>query len=78
MSRPEPRLVETGPLLYLLAAPGTSPERGVRLREADAAPDGDRVYTDRGEDHVGSATSAYREERVRRWLLARHLPGRFA
>lgn len=44
------------------------------LREADAAPDGDRVYTDRGEDHVGSATSACREERVYRWLLSRHLP----
>ena len=44
------------------------------LRDAGAGRDGDRVYTDRGEDHVGSATTAYREERVYRWLLARRLP----
>lgn len=43
------------------------------LRAADATPGADRVYTDRGEDHVGSATSAYREERVYRWLLDRRL-----
>ncbi|HLL45322.1 MAG TPA: hypothetical protein VK399_01375 [Longimicrobiaceae bacterium] len=77
MSRPEPRLVETGPL-PACSPPPAPPESGVRLREADAAPDGDRVYTDGGEDRVGSATSAYREERVRRWLLAPRLLRRFA
>jgi poly(3-hydroxybutyrate) depolymerase len=35
---------------------------------------GDRVVLDEGEDHVGSATSAYRDERVYQWLLARRLP----
>ncbi|HEX2189375.1 MAG TPA: hypothetical protein VHG51_10780, partial [Longimicrobiaceae bacterium] len=50
--------------------------QALQLRDAGAAavPGGDRFYTDRGEDHVGSATSAYREERVYRWLLSRHLP----
>jgi predicted peptidase len=46
--------------------------RRLAMREEDAA--GDRVYTDHGEDHVGSATSAYRDERIYRWLLARRLP----
>lgn len=45
----------------------------LRLREADADPDGERLYTDRGEDHVGSATSAYREARIYRWLLSHRL-----
>lgn len=45
--------------------------RRLRLREASEDPAGDRLYADRGEDHVGSATSAYAEERVYRWLLSR-------
>jgi poly(3-hydroxybutyrate) depolymerase len=32
---------------------------------------GDRVYEDRGLDHVGTAGSAYRDEGVYRWLLAK-------
>lgn len=48
--------------------------RRLGLREASDDPDGDRLYTDRGEDHVGSATSAYAEERVYRWLLSRGSP----
>jgi hypothetical protein len=48
--------------------------RRLALQEAGPVLDGDRYYTDRGEDHVGSATSAYREERVYRWLLSRRRP----
>ncbi|MEW5930980.1 MAG: hypothetical protein AB1941_26250 [Gemmatimonadota bacterium] len=94
MSRPDPRLVETGPLPCLLSVPAADPGRPtwlsfgevarsrragflqrLGLRDAAEAPGADRVFTDRGEDHVGSATSAYREERVYRWLLSRRLPG---
>jgi hypothetical protein len=41
----------------------------LRLEHADADPSGDRVYTDEGMDHVGTATLAYRDERIYRWLL---------
>lgn len=34
----------------------------------------DRIFEDRGEDHVGTATRAYRDERIYRWLLSRKLP----
>jgi poly(3-hydroxybutyrate) depolymerase len=37
--------------------------------------EGDRVGLDEGEDHVGSAAHAYRDERIYRWLLANSLPG---
>lgn len=30
---------------------------------------GDRVYLDQGMDHVGTATLAYQDERIYRWLL---------
>ena len=43
----------------------------LRLRDADDPPEGDRQFVDRGEDHVGSATTAYREDRVYDWLLSR-------
>ncbi len=36
---------------------------------------GDRVYTDEGLDHVGTATLAYRDENIYRWLLAKALTG---
>jgi hypothetical protein len=32
---------------------------------------GDRIYTDQGMDHVGTATLAYQDERIYRWLLER-------
>ncbi|MFL5383846.1 MAG: hypothetical protein ACJ8GN_15100 [Longimicrobiaceae bacterium] len=38
------------------------------------APAGDRLYLDEGEDHVGSATRAYRDDRIYRWLLTQRLP----
>ncbi|HEU4522144.1 MAG TPA: hypothetical protein VFT12_09090 [Thermoanaerobaculia bacterium] len=36
-----------------------------------SVPAGDRVWCDEGEDHVGSATRAYRDDRIYDWLLAR-------
>jgi hypothetical protein len=41
----------------------------LRLELAGAGPLGERVYTDEGMDHVGTATLAYRDERIYRWLL---------
>jgi hypothetical protein len=41
------------------------------LHPAGPAEPGDRVYTDHGMDHVGTATLAYRDARIYRWLLAR-------
>ncbi|HEX6177421.1 MAG TPA: hypothetical protein VF057_03625, partial [Thermoanaerobaculia bacterium] len=34
----------------------------------------DATWVDDGEDHVGSATRAYRDDRVYEWLLARRRP----
>jgi poly(3-hydroxybutyrate) depolymerase len=48
--------------------------RTLELKPAAATPEGDRVYLDEGEDHVGSATLAYRDERIYRWLLSKELP----
>jgi len=36
-------------------------------------PEGDRVWLDEGLDHVGSATSAYADERAYDWLLSKSL-----
>jgi hypothetical protein len=44
------------------------------LRSAVDRTDGDRLYLDEQQDHVGSATRAYRDERIYRWLLTHHLP----
>jgi predicted peptidase len=35
----------------------------------------DRIYVDRGLDHVGTATEAYRDERIYAWLLTKRLSG---
>jgi predicted peptidase len=48
--------------------------RALALEPVDTVPEGDRLYLDEGYDHVGSATSAYRDERIYRWLLTKHLP----
>lgn len=48
--------------------------RALGLREAGAAPEGDRLFLDEGEDHVGSATRAYRDARIYDWLLSKRLP----
>jgi hypothetical protein len=46
----------------------------VAARLEPVGPDfaGDRLYLDQGLDHVGCATSAYRDERIYRWLRGRH------
>jgi predicted peptidase len=36
---------------------------------------GDRVYVDQGQDHVGTARLAYRDDRIYDWLLSRRLTG---
>lgn len=49
----------------------TSFVRALGLEPAGAAPSGDRLYLDEGEDHVGSARSAYADDRIYAWLLSR-------
>jgi predicted peptidase len=48
--------------------------RALRLRPAEENLEGDRLYLDQGQDHVGSARLAYRDERIYRWLLSKRLP----
>jgi predicted peptidase len=47
--------------------------RALRLEPADGGASGDRVYLDEGQDHVGSATRAYRDARIYEWLLSHRL-----
>jgi predicted peptidase len=49
--------------------------RALGLQPLGEGAEGDRVYLDEGEDHVGSATRAYADERIYAWLLSRRLPG---
>ncbi len=44
----------------------------LRLQPPGTAGAADRVYVDEGLDHVGTAASAYRDERIYAWLLAWH------
>jgi predicted peptidase len=44
------------------------------LASAATAPLAERVWADEGEDHVGTATQAYNDQRVYRWLLSKQLP----
>jgi pimeloyl-ACP methyl ester carboxylesterase len=46
----------------------------LHLEPEGTGPLGDRIYTDQGKDHVGTATLAYQDERVYRWLLERRGP----
>ena len=41
------------------------------LESAETTSVADRVWSDAGEDHVGTATQAYKDERVYRWLLSK-------
>jgi acetyl esterase/lipase len=43
----------------------------LQLEPPDGDQPPDRVYEDRGEDHVGTARLAYADDRIYRWLLAR-------
>lgn len=44
----------------------------LQLKDLKVSGESDWVYLDEGLDHVGTATSAYRSDRIYRWLLARH------
>ncbi|HYR08153.1 MAG TPA: alpha/beta fold hydrolase [Longimicrobium sp.] len=46
----------------------------LRLERAGTEPFGDRICTDEGLDHVATATNAYQDERIYRWLLERQRP----
>jgi predicted peptidase len=50
--------------------------RTLGFKDAGAGNTGDRVYLDQGKDHVGSATSAYADDRVYSWLLSQSLKDR--
>ena len=45
--------------------------RRLHLTASGEAPAGERVYRDQGFDHAGTATAAYQDERIYRWLLSR-------
>ena len=45
---------------------------GLKLSFAQTDPQGNRLYTVSGRDHVDAATSAYRDSRIYDWLLGRH------
>ena len=47
--------------------------QAVDLEPAASVPQGGRLYLDEGEDHVGSATSVYRDNRIYTWLLSKQL-----
>lgn len=49
--------------------------RALGLQPAGAVPQGDRLYLDEGQDHVGSATLAYADHRIYAWLLSSALTG---
>jgi hypothetical protein len=51
--------------------PGFVDSLGLQRAAAGAA--GDRVLTDEGADHVGTAALAYADDRIYEWLLARRL-----
>jgi predicted peptidase len=46
----------------------------LRLEQLGEGPPGERVYADQGQDHVGTATLAYQDERIYRWLLSQGRP----
>lgn len=48
--------------------------RTLGLQPASATLNADRLYLDQGQDHAGSATFAYRDDRIYTWLLAKELP----
>ena len=63
--------------LSIGAAARPNSERFIKslgLEPGGAAGRGDRIYLDEGQDHVGSATLAYRDDRIYDWLLTKHLP----
>ncbi len=49
--------------------------RTLGLKDAGAGDTGDRVFFDQGKDHVGSAASAYADDRIYSWLLSQGRKG---
>jgi predicted peptidase len=47
--------------------------RALSLQPVGALPEGDRLYLDEGQDHVGSAKFAYADDRIYAWLLSKRL-----
>ncbi len=47
--------------------------RELGLKPAHSTIEADRIYLDQGQDHVGSATLAYRDDRIYSWLLSKSL-----
>jgi hypothetical protein len=47
--------------------------RALSLKHAGAAAHGGRLYLDEGQNHVGSADLAYRDEKIYYWLLSKTL-----
>jgi predicted peptidase len=47
--------------------------RALELMPADTSTKSNRLYLDQGQDHVGSATLAYRDTRIYAWLLSKRL-----
>ncbi len=47
----------------------------LEVRAADRELAGDCYYSDDGEDHAGTATLAYKDERIYRWLLSKASSG---
>ncbi len=47
--------------------------RGLDLKPADSSEKNDRIYLDQGQDHVGTATQAFRDDRIYTWLLSKSL-----
>jgi hypothetical protein len=45
--------------------------RTLGLESAETGPAADRLWFDAGKDHVGTATQAYNNERIYRWLLSK-------
>lgn len=48
--------------------------RALDLQPIGTVPEGDRLYLDEGQDHVGSAACAYADDRIYDWLLSKRLP----
>lgn len=49
--------------------------RTLGRESAEIVTSADQVWSDAGEDHVGTATQAYNDERVYQWLLSNRLVG---
>lgn len=46
-------------------------QQRLQLESLTSEPPGERIYVDQGQDHVGTATHAYRDDRIYDWLLTK-------